>query len=125
MFLVAVRTYVRSFEQTGYPIPFDFAMTYMFSSDTWMLFISDAILVLSTAVSVPFAQAVSKGWINYYGMGQVIQHLWQTMVLAVAIKWTFDRSSFRQYASRLVLTISNLGNGHGCNPATLLSTPSS
>lgn len=123
MFLMAVRTYVRSFEQTGHPMPFDFAMTYMFSSDTWMLFISDGILVFSTAVSVPFAKAVSKGWINYYGMGQVIQHLWQTMVLAVAIKWTFDRSSFRQLAPRFPLTLVNLGSGHGCNPATSPSTP--
>lgn len=66
-------------------------MKYMFSEDTITLFVSDGVLVLSTAVCVPFAKAVSKGLIKHYPTGTVIQHLWQTAVLFTAIKWAFHR----------------------------------
>ncbi|KAI0083952.1 MBOAT, membrane-bound O-acyltransferase family-domain-containing protein [Irpex rosettiformis] len=91
MFLFAVRTYVRSVEAYGYPLSMEFGMRYMFTDDTIMLFISDGILVLSTAICVPFAKAIQKGWISYYGTGVILQHLWQTAVLFTAIKWTFTR----------------------------------
>ena len=91
MFLVAVRTYVRSFETSGSPMSLEFAMKYMFSEDTITLFVSDGVLVFSTAVCVPFAKAVAKGWIKYYPAGTIIQHLWQTAVLFTAIKWAFHR----------------------------------
>lgn len=91
MFLVALRTYVRSVETSGRPMSLEFAMKYMFSEDTIMLFVSDAVLVLSTAVCVPFAKAVAHGWISYYPTGTIIQHAWQTAVLFIAIKWAFHR----------------------------------
>ncbi|KAI0339433.1 MBOAT-domain-containing protein [Trametopsis cervina] len=91
MFLMAVRTYVRSLETSGYPLSFEFGMKFMFAEDTVMLFVSDAVLVLSTAICVPFAQAIRKGWVNYYWAGAALQHLWQTLVLAVAVQWTFTR----------------------------------
>lgn len=91
MFLMAVRTYVRSLETTGYPLSLEFAMKYMFSEDTITLFLSDFVLVLSTAICVPFAKAVSAGWLRYYWTGVVLQHIWQTFVLAVAIGWAFTR----------------------------------
>lgn len=91
MFLVAVRTYVLSLETSGRVISLDFAMKYMFSEDTIMLFVSDGVLVFSTAICVPFAKAVAKGWISYYPTGTIIQHAWQTIVLFTAIKWAFHR----------------------------------
>jgi sterol O-acyltransferase len=68
----------------------------MFSRDARMLALSDAVLVLSTGICVPFAKAVSRGWIKYYWTGVVIQHTFQTFILFAAIKWTFNRcaSSF-------------------------------
>lgn len=63
----------------------------MFSRHALSLAISDGILVLSTGLSVPFAIALKKGWLNYYGMGLVIQHTMQTVILFSAITWTFNR----------------------------------
>ena len=91
MFLFALRTYVLTLEESGRPMSLEFAMKYMFSEDTLMMFVSDGILVLSTAVCVPFAKAVANGWIKYYPTGTIIQHAWQTFVLFVAIKWAFHR----------------------------------
>ncbi|KAI0630563.1 MBOAT-domain-containing protein [Trametes polyzona] len=89
LFLFAVSTYVRSIETTGYPLDFQFAS--MISRDAITLALSDAVLVLNTGLCVPFAKAISKGWIRYYWTGIILQHLWQTVVLATAITWTFNR----------------------------------
>lgn len=92
MGLMALRTYVLSLQQTGYPLSFEFALKFMFSEDTITLFISDFVLVLSTGLCVPFARAISKGWIKYYWTGVIIQHLCQTLVLATAVGWAFTRN---------------------------------
>ncbi|KAI8996386.1 MBOAT-domain-containing protein [Trametes punicea] len=89
LFLFAVRTYVRSIETSGYPLDFQFAS--MFSRHAVTLAISDAVLVLSTGLCVPFVKAIVNGWIRYNWTGVLIQHLWQTFVLATAIIWTFNR----------------------------------
>lgn len=89
MFLFTVRTYIRSFETNGYPLNFVFAS--MISRDVITLAISDAVLVLTTGLCVPFAKAVSKGWIRYYWTGMALQHLLQTIVLFTAVTWTFNR----------------------------------
>ena len=89
MFLFTLRTYIVSFENTGSPLNFVFAM--MLSRDAFTLAISDALLVLSTGLCVPFAWAISKGWIKYYYFGMVLQHLLQTIILFTAVTWTFNR----------------------------------
>ena len=90
MFLFTVRTYVRSLETSGKAMSLEFAK-YMFSEDTITLFVSDGVLVLSTIVCVLFAKAVASGWIKYYHTGTILQHLWQTAVLFIAITWAFHR----------------------------------
>ncbi|KAH9066709.1 MBOAT, membrane-bound O-acyltransferase family-domain-containing protein [Lactarius vividus] len=89
LFIFTVRTYVRSIEKHGAPLNLRFAT--MFSKDARTLALSDAVLVLSTGICVPFAKAVSKGWIKYYWTGVVLQHVLQTFILFSAIKWTFNR----------------------------------
>ena len=90
IFIWAIRTYIRSIETEGAPLNLRFAT--MLSQDAWTLALSDAVLVLSTGICVPFARAVSRGWIKYYWTGAIIQHLLQTFILFAAIKWTFNRS---------------------------------
>ncbi|KAH8093272.1 MBOAT, membrane-bound O-acyltransferase family-domain-containing protein [Cristinia sonorae] len=90
MFLSAVSTYVRSIERTGMPLPFDFLS--LFSQDALSLALSDFAVVLSTGLAVPFVKAIKNGWIRYYWVGVVIQHLWQTTLLLVVISWTFQRN---------------------------------
>ncbi|KAF8269797.1 MBOAT, membrane-bound O-acyltransferase family-domain-containing protein [Lactarius quietus] len=89
LFIWTVRTYVRSIETHGAPLNFQFAT--MISKDARTLAISDVVLVLSTGICVPFAKAVSKGWIKYYWTGVLIQHALQTFILFAAVKWTFNR----------------------------------
>lgn len=114
-----MQNYVASFERHGYPIELAFAA--MFSKHALSLAISDGILVLSTGLSVPFAIALKKGWLNYYGMGLVIQHTMQTVILFSAITWTFNR----QVCVRLILKISltfPAENGLGSSPDSSPST---
>ncbi|EKM50488.1 uncharacterized protein PHACADRAFT_178226 [Phanerochaete carnosa HHB-10118-sp] len=91
MFLVAVGTFVRSLETSGKVVSLDFAMKHMFSADTFTLLLSDAVLVFSTGLCVPFAKAISKGWPKYYDTGIAIQYVWQSFVLATSITWAFYR----------------------------------
>lgn len=89
LFLFTVQTFVSSLETNGYALSFGFAT--MFSRDVVVLALSDAVLVLSTAVCVPFAKATSKGWIKFYWIGAVLQHIFQTFVLVATITWTYHR----------------------------------
>jgi sterol O-acyltransferase len=89
MFLFTVRTYIRSIETEGHALNLRFAT--MFSRDAITLAISDAALVATTGLCVPFAKALSSGWINYQWTGLVIHHLFQTTILVIAITWTFNR----------------------------------
>ncbi|RPD64216.1 MBOAT-domain-containing protein [Lentinus tigrinus ALCF2SS1-7] len=89
LFLFALRTYVVSTETNGLPLNLEFAT--MFSQDAITLAISDAVLVLNTGLCVPFAKAIAKGWLRYYPVGLVLQHLWQCSVLAITVTWTFNR----------------------------------
>ncbi|KAF8141529.1 MBOAT, membrane-bound O-acyltransferase family-domain-containing protein [Boletus edulis] len=89
LFLFTVQTFVSSLETNGYALSFAFAT--MFSRDAIVLGLSDAVLVLATAVCVPFAKAISKGWIKSYWTGVVLQHMFQTFVLVATITWTYHR----------------------------------
>lgn len=82
-------TYIRSIETTGSALNLQFATS--FSRHALSLAISDAVLVLSTGICVPFAKAIANGYIRYYWYGVVLQHLWQTIVLALAVTWTFNQ----------------------------------
>jgi sterol O-acyltransferase len=84
-----LRTYIQSIETTGHALNLRLAMS--FSKHSVALAISDAVLVLSTALCVPFAKAVSKGYIPYYWVGVCVQHLWQTLSLFLAVRWTFQQ----------------------------------
>jgi sterol O-acyltransferase len=89
MFLFTVRTYIRSLEENGYFLPLAFARK--ISQDAIILTLSDATLVITTGLCVPYALAIRNGWIRYYWLGVVIQHTFQAAVLAIAVLWTFNR----------------------------------
>jgi len=102
-------------ETQGAPLNLRFAT--MFSRDARTLALSDAVLVLSTGICVPFAKAISRGWIKYYWTGVILQHSLQASILFAAIKWTFNRFVF----SIPCLLYDNVdeyavANGHGSNP---------
>ena len=114
LFIWTVRTYIRSIERHGVPLNFQFAT--MISKDARTVALSDAVLVLSTGICVPFAKAVSKGWIKYYWTGVVIQHVLQTFILFAAVRWTFNRyASIRSYRVCVGLRVI-IDNGPGFSP---------
>ncbi|KAF8492490.1 MBOAT, membrane-bound O-acyltransferase family-domain-containing protein [Gautieria morchelliformis] len=89
MFILSIRIYVITFEQMGESSFLSFAS--MFSRDATTLALSDAVLVGSTLLCVPFAKALHHGWIGYDHTGMILQHVFQTTLLAVAVTWTFNR----------------------------------
>lgn len=89
MVLLLLRTYVNNFLQNGYPLSMVFAT--LFTRDAATLAISDAVLVCSTFICVPFVQALQKGYIRYYYTGQTLLHIYQLITLTLAIRWTFNR----------------------------------
>lgn len=89
LFLFTLQTYISSVEANGYALSFAFAT--MFSRHAVTLALSDLLLVSATILCVPFAKAISKGWINYYWTGAIIQHIFQTCVLFITVTWTFHR----------------------------------
>ncbi|KAG8710121.1 hypothetical protein FRC09_000293 [Ceratobasidium sp. 395] len=89
MFLLLLRTYVNNFFQNGYPLSMVFAT--LFTRDALTLAISDGVLVGSTFICVPFVKAIQKGYIRYYYTGQILLHIYQTVMLGLAIRWTFNR----------------------------------
>ncbi|KAF9647429.1 MBOAT-domain-containing protein [Thelephora ganbajun] len=89
IFLFMTRTYIEGIEANGTPLNLQFAT--LFSRHALPLALSDATLVLSTGVCVPFAKLLAKDYIKYHWTGVIIQHSWQTLVLAITVKWTFDQ----------------------------------
>ncbi|KAH8116441.1 MBOAT-domain-containing protein [Phellopilus nigrolimitatus] len=89
LFLLVVQNYIVSYEQRGYPIEMAFAT--MFSRHALTLALSDAVLMLSTGICVPFAIALKKGWFSFYPIGALIQFTIQILILVTAITWTFNR----------------------------------
>lgn len=89
MFLLVVQNYVSSYEKSGYPI--ELAFTAMITRHSLALALSDAVLVLSTGFCVLFAKALRRNWIDYQNWGFIIQHLYQTLVISIAVPWTFNR----------------------------------
>ncbi|KAH7105853.1 MBOAT-domain-containing protein [Auriculariales sp. MPI-PUGE-AT-0066] len=89
LFLLTVQGYISSYERHGYPLSLAFAS--MFSRHALTLAISDAVLVGTTGLSVLFVKALQKRWIRYYYTGIIIQHGFQTLMLATAVTWTFNR----------------------------------
>ncbi|KIM44708.1 hypothetical protein M413DRAFT_442663 [Hebeloma cylindrosporum] len=90
IFLFPLQSYVRSIEASGRPLNLQFAT--MLSEDAITLALSDAVLVLSTGICVPFAWAMKNGWIRHYWTRVILQHLLQSSILFGAISWTFNRN---------------------------------
>lgn len=95
-----------------------------------MLALSDAVMVTSTFLCVPFVkvshsrvlvlqgadgegQMLNKGWIRYYWTGAILQHALQTLFLGLAIRWTFHRCVQSLSQRRRVTDEEMVDNGRG------------
>ncbi|KAI5895388.1 uncharacterized protein SCHCODRAFT_02619284 [Schizophyllum commune H4-8] len=89
MFIFTIRTYISSIETQGAPLNLAFAT--MFSQDAVTLFWSDMLLIASSVLCVPFAKAIATNTIQYYWTGVILQHIFQTSILFIAVSWTYHR----------------------------------
>ncbi|GAA5959794.1 hypothetical protein JCM21900_001017 [Sporobolomyces salmonicolor] len=89
MAVAGLRSVWRRFSESGGLYRWTFAE--LISQDAVALAMSDAIMAGSTLLCVPFVKLLISGWIPYYRTGLIIQHLGQTLFLAVAVRWTFHR----------------------------------
>ncbi|SNX87432.1 related to acyl-CoA sterol acyltransferase [Melanopsichium pennsylvanicum] len=83
--LFVLNTSYTSFASTGQVLSLTFAT--LFSKDAWMLALSDAVLIGSLFICVPFAMVCRRGWVRYWPTAVVFQHLWQSALLGAVIKW--------------------------------------
>jgi sterol O-acyltransferase len=87
--LTILNTFYASYRSTGHVLSMTFAT--LFSKDAKILALSDAVLVGSLFLCVPFAQIAQKGLLPYSKCLVYFQHLWQAAMLGAVIKWTHFR----------------------------------
>lgn len=75
----------------------------LITGDALVLAISDAIMVGSMFVCVPFVKGLVNGWYGYYWVGVAIQHAWQCVFLGMAVWWGFHRQWYWVQSGFLVL----------------------
>jgi sterol O-acyltransferase len=87
--LFALQTIIRYYQETG--VVFSSAFFNLLRGDALELAISDAVMVGSSYLCVPFVMAVEKGILPYYWGGLVVQHVAQTLYLLVTVIWVFNK----------------------------------
>ncbi|PVG00734.1 hypothetical protein CPB86DRAFT_773612 [Serendipita vermifera] len=87
--LLSVKTIVYHHQETGSPLSLNFAS--LISKDLFTLFISEGVLTGSSFFAVLLMKALKHGYIRYQWTGVIIQHVYQTLTLSLAITWTFNR----------------------------------
>lgn len=87
--IFVLNTFYNSFATTGQILSLTFAT--LFSKDAIVLAISDAVLVGSLFICVPFAKVLAKGWCRYWPTLIWFQHVWQACLLGIVIKWSHYR----------------------------------
>ncbi|CAO1637539.1 unnamed protein product [Parajaminaea phylloscopi] len=85
MGILMLNTFYTTFTSTGRIISLTFAN--LFSRDARVLAMSDAVLVGSLFLCVPYVKALKRGWMRYWPTGTIVQHAWQGAMLACVIKW--------------------------------------
>ena len=84
----------------------------LITTDVLVLALSDAIMVGSMFVCVPFVKGLVNGWYGYYWVGAALQHAWQCVFLGMAIWWGFHRQWYWVQSGFLVLRKSRNSIGY-------------
>ena len=100
--IMVITTMLRNIKDTGYPLRHQ--MFDLLTTRTWELGLSDAVMVLSTGVSVPLQMLCrrSKGWLRWGNLGMPLQSVFQVGWLVLWVKYV---GSNRQEKHRLTLTV--------------------
>ncbi|ODN97324.1 sterol O-acyltransferase [Cryptococcus wingfieldii CBS 7118] len=99
--LLFLRTTIESWETNRTPLSWTFGR--LITGDALVLAISDGIMVLSMFLCVPFVKALQYGWFDYNWTGSIIQHVFQSLYLAIAVWWGYHRQWYWVQSGFLVL----------------------
>ena len=99
--MLFLRTSIESWEQNRTPLSWNFGR--LITRDALVLALSDGIMMITSFLCVPFVKALQHRWISYYWTGAIIQHVFQTTYLFVAIWWGYHRQWYWVQAGFLVL----------------------
>ena len=85
--IMVIATALRNYKDTGYPLRHQ--MWDLMTVKAWQLGLSDAAMVASTALSVPFQQFMqkSKGWMRWTRAGMPVHSTFQALWLLLWVKY--------------------------------------
>lgn len=83
--LLVLNAFYISFERTGEVLSMTFAA--LISRDAWMLMLSDAIMVLSLFLCVPFVKLLYTLRLHYWPTFAIFQYVWELGLLGCVIVW--------------------------------------
>ena len=97
---MVITTMLRNIKDTGYPLRHH--MFDLLTTKTWELGLSDAAMVLSTGVSVPFQMLCrrSKGWLRWENLGMPIQSVFQLGWLVLWVKYAISNGQHGNLADQ-------------------------
>lgn len=75
MFFFMVKIGVDNWKKTGNPLGTNEIMKIMYSRDLIVLLISDGVMCALTGVGWVLQKAIRRGWVDWDGMGWVIQNV--------------------------------------------------
>ena len=105
--LLFAKTSFQSWEDNHTPLSWTFGR--LITRDAVVLAVSDGVMMAAMLLCVPFVKALQNRWFPYYWTGAIIQHIFQTTYLFVAIWWGYHRQWYWVQAGFLVLhALSNL-----------------
>ncbi|KAK4689379.1 sterol O-acyltransferase, partial [Tremellales sp. Uapishka_1] len=87
--LLFLRTSAQSWEENRQILSPAFGR--LITRDALVLAISDGIMVLTSVLCVPFVKALQYRYFSYYYTGLVLQHMFQTAYLGLAVWWGYHR----------------------------------
>nr|ODO03902.1 sterol O-acyltransferase [Cryptococcus depauperatus CBS 7855] len=99
--LFFLQTSVQSWEENRTPLSWTFGR--LITGDALVLAISDFIMVLTMFYCVLFVKALKRGWFKYYWTGIIIQHIFQSCYLGLAVWWGYHRQWYWVQSGFLVL----------------------
>ncbi|KAK9764416.1 Sterol O-acyltransferase 2 (Sterol-ester synthase 2) [Basidiobolus ranarum] len=106
-----LQTFMTNFKLTGY-----ITGSYLFSilsKDLGSLFIADMVLIGATFISLAIQKAIVCDWFHREYAGMIIQHIYQTSYLALAISWALWKDwPWVQTTFFILHAISNLMKVH-------------
>lgn len=91
MALLLLRVAAQNYRTYGSVVGTNEIVKMMLSKDVLLFGVTDGVLCGSTGFGLVLQWMVLKGWIDWEGMGYIIENIWQSFYIAGFVGWTFYR----------------------------------